>query len=171
MGNVNGSHIIKACSLLLVVPQNCMQLILFVVQEDLVFSLWQVFIWLPCFQVKLSIGGREFYLVIIARRSRHYAGTRFVLCWIWVSYTIKATICPTYLYLCSSALDAFFMLMVCYDFFWASNLAKVSKLYLYFLSMHYELLKMYIKGDLLPRCFPRYIYLVQISKKRSEWKG
>lgn len=35
-----------------------------------------------CFniQVNLSVSGRDFKLTLIARRSRHFAGTRFVYC-------------------------------------------------------------------------------------------
>lgn len=30
-------------------------------------------------QVKLSVSGRNFNLILIARRSRHYAGTRYLI--------------------------------------------------------------------------------------------
>lgn len=47
------------------------------------------------FQVKLSVSGRDLNVTLIARRSRHYAGTRFGHCSrippqvvIWLSYIL-----------------------------------------------------------------------------------
>lgn len=38
---------------------------------------YYVYAFLSAIQAKLSISGKDFWLTLIARRSRHYAGTRY----------------------------------------------------------------------------------------------